>query len=88
MSSRRDSVLPGVALAVTAVLGFVALLGGAAALDHANGLSVSESLGIAPRAREVRLIGDCNGRIMAALEEDQFPAGCRWIEPIRMESSE
>lgn len=34
-------------------------------------------------AVEARLIGRCNGRLMAALEESAFPAGCDWIEPIR-----
>jgi len=34
-------------------------------------------------ATEARLIGRCDGRIMAAMQEDQFPAGCDWIEPIR-----
>lgn len=34
-------------------------------------------------AVEARLIGRCDGRIMAAMEESAFPAGCDWIEPIR-----
>jgi hypothetical protein len=34
-------------------------------------------------AVEARLIGRCNGRLMAALEESAFPAGCDWVEPIR-----
>ena len=38
-----------------------------------------------PAAIEARLIGMCDGRLMAALEESSFPAGCEWIEPIRFE---
>lgn len=38
-----------------------------------------------PAAIEARLIGECDGRILAALEESSFPAGCEWIEPIRFE---
>ena len=34
-----------------------------------------------------RLIGECDGRIMAAMEESAFPAGCAWIEPIRYQES-
>jgi hypothetical protein len=34
-------------------------------------------------AVEARLIGRCGGRLMAAMEESAFPAGCAWIEPIR-----
>lgn len=49
------------------------------------------ALGIAsiesrPHAIEARLIGECHGRLLAAMEESSFPAGCAWIEPIRMES--
>ncbi len=69
--------------------------------DSARGLTVSESLASAgfgspaervsarfeSPAREVRLIGLCDGRLMAALEESSFPAGCEWIEPIRSESA-
>lgn len=33
-----------------------------------------------------RLIGLCDGRILAAEEESAFPAGCTWIEPIRYAS--
>lgn len=37
------------------------------------------------RAQEVRLIGECGGRYFAAMEEDMFPKGCEWIEPIRVD---
>lgn len=46
----------------------------------AVGLLVSEQ-----HAHEARLIGLCSGRIYAAMEEDQFPSGCDWIEPIHFE---
>ena len=36
-----------------------------------------------PAAIEARLIGYCGGRVLAAVEESSFPAGCNWIEPIR-----
>lgn len=36
-------------------------------------------------AREIRLIGECDGKFYGAMEEDQFPAGCAWIEPIRFD---
>lgn len=35
-----------------------------------------------PRAQPVRLIGMCQGQLLAALEESQFPADCDWIEAI------
>lgn len=31
---------------------------------------------------EPRLVGKCSGRIILKEEEDEFPAGCDWIEPI------
>lgn len=34
------------------------------------------------QAEEVRLLGFCNGKLLAAKEEDQFPTGCLWIEPV------
>ena len=34
-------------------------------------------------AREIRLIGECNGKFYGAMEESDFPDGCAWIEPIR-----
>ncbi len=36
-------------------------------------------------AVQIRLIGECNGITMAAMEESAFPEGCTWIEPVRME---
>lgn len=36
-------------------------------------------------ATEIRLIGECDGKFYGAMEEDQFPAGCAWIEPIRFD---
>ena len=35
------------------------------------------------RAKEIRLIGECNGKFYGAMEESDFPDGCAWIEPIR-----
>ncbi len=58
---------------VGALLGSLALAGAAVALEPSA-------------AKPIRLVGDCGGRIMAAMEESDFPAGCAWIEPIRMES--
>lgn len=34
-------------------------------------------------AREIRLIGECNGKFYGAMEESDFPDGCAWVEPIR-----
>lgn len=34
-------------------------------------------------AREIRLIGECDGKFYGAMEESDFPDGCAWIEPIR-----
>jgi hypothetical protein len=37
----------------------------------------------------VRLVGLCDGRMMAAMEESAFPAGCDWIAPLGgMESAD
>lgn len=44
---------------------------------------VREAIGYVAPAREARLIGRCDGVLMAGMEEDSFPAGCAWIEPIR-----
>lgn len=38
-------------------------------------------------ATPARLIGECNGQLFAAMEEDQFPSGCAWIEPIHYQSA-
>ena len=49
------------------------------------GILLGYTLARAPgsRAIEVRLIGHCDGKLLAAMEEDNFPAsGCSWIEPI------
>lgn len=35
-----------------------------------------------PVAQEARLIGLCNGKLLAAMTKDQFPSGCQWIERI------
>lgn len=34
-------------------------------------------------ARPARLLGQCKGVMLAAMQEDDFPKGCDWIEPIR-----
>ncbi len=31
---------------------------------------------------EARLVGFCNGKYLIRTEEDEFPMGCRFIEPI------
>lgn len=36
-----------------------------------------------PQAFPARLIGQCHGQLLAGMEEDEFPEGCDWIEPIR-----
>lgn len=52
------------------------------ALAIAAGLALS--LALSPtKAHEIRLIGECGGKFYGAMEEDQFPTGCAWIEPIR-----
>lgn len=38
------------------------------------------------KAHEIRLIGECDGKFYGAMEEDQFPTGCAWIEPIRFDT--
>ena len=97
---QRRANLFGVAFAGAIVASFGAMFYVAAAADAAHGISVSESLrnngihGAAYVAEAfeserpavpVRLIGKCNGRILAALEESSFPAGCEWIEEIHAE---
>lgn len=36
-------------------------------------------------AHEIRLIGECNGLYYGGVEESDFPDGCEWIEPIRID---
>lgn len=36
-------------------------------------------------AHEIRLIGECNGQFYGGQEESDFPDGCAWIEPIRID---
>ena len=38
-------------------------------------------------ATQIRLIGECDGKLLAAMEESAFPAGCAWIEPVRWEAA-
>lgn len=60
--------------ALSFALGALAPVIGAMALTEVNGLP----------ATEVRLIGMCDGKLLAAKEEDNFPeTGCAWIEPVR-----
>lgn len=40
---------------------------------------------VQPKAQPIRLIGMCNGQLLGAMEEDQFPAPCEWIEGVRFE---
>lgn len=65
------------ALAIALLSGLVGLAVGLGAGAQV-GLRSAES-----RAAPVRLIGLCDGRLLGALEEGSFPAGCVWIEPIR-----
>lgn len=67
-------------------LALVAFIAGA--LSTAGAALAVEAINGRP-AVEVRLVGRCDGRLMAAMEEDNFPAtGCDWIEPIRDGDSE
>lgn len=36
-------------------------------------------------AHEIRLIGECNGLYYGGMTESDFPDGCEWIEPIRVD---
>jgi hypothetical protein len=36
-------------------------------------------------AKEVRLLAKCNDRILSAYHEDEFPEGCTWVEPIKVD---
>lgn len=68
-----------------AAFGFAGLLAGAA-LALPIGLGLGAEVGLrsaAAQAAPVRLVGLCSGRLLGALEEDAFPAGCSWIEPVR-----
>lgn len=38
-------------------------------------------------ATPIRLIGECNGQLMGAMEESAFPEGCAWTEPVRWEAA-
>lgn len=65
------------------VIGLMAAAFATGALSTAGAAIAFGKLAGYPAA-EMRLIGRCDGRIMGAMEEDQFPAsGCEWIEPIR-----
>lgn len=46
---------------------------------------INNALGDEASAQPARLIGLCDGQVLAAMEEDQFPAGCDWIEPIHFQ---
>lgn len=73
-AGRRDA-LRGLAITVPAMVAAVGALVAVAAY------SANEAPAI-----EARLIGQCNGKLMAAKEESSFPAGCAWIEPIRYQA--
>lgn len=36
-----------------------------------------------PTAHEIRLIGMCHGKLLGAMNEDDFPYGCDWIEAVK-----
>lgn len=98
LSAKRRGDIMGIAACAAMALAVAGGLYGMARIDAANGISVSQSLanhGIGraspydrferpDAARPARLIGSCGGQIMAAEEESSFPAGCAWIEPIRL----
>lgn len=56
----------------------IALALSAVSLASLAGILLADS-----SAREARLIGRCDGVLMAGMEESDFPAGCAWIDPIR-----
>lgn len=101
LAARRNK--QGLAMLGAMALCVPAMLYGAARIDAANGITVSESLasagayGGAAVARHferseapavpARLVGECGGRIYAGNSESSFPAGCVWIEAVRTESS-
>lgn len=89
---KRKADRAGLILISACLAGFAAMAYGAFAIDQARGITVSQSLaqwgiGRAPAARQVRLVGQCDGKILAAMEESDFPAGCAWIEPVKTESN-
>lgn len=53
------------------------------ALAIASALIFALGVSMPYHAREIRLIGECNGKFYGAMEESDFPDGCAWIEPIR-----
>lgn len=79
--------LAGVALSVAAALAINAAEPGTAERSPLRQFAAETraALHYESPAREVRLIGLCDGRLMAALEESSFPSDCAWIEPIRFE---
>lgn len=52
------------------------------AMGIAAALALSIVMAPTP-AKPIRLIGECNGLFYGGMEEDEFPDGCAWIEPIR-----
>jgi hypothetical protein len=69
-----------------ATLRLAAVAIGAAAV--AAGALVPAAVPAERPAIEARLIGRCDGRLMAAAEESAFPAtGCDWIRATSEESS-
>lgn len=59
-----------------------------ALLGAALGLGLALAKGEGEGARPARLLGSCSGRVLAGLEESDFPAKCEWIEPIRYDESD
>ena len=90
--AKRNADRRGLALiGATLLIGMGGLFYGAIKADAARGISVSESLASAGIGRAapteapavpVRLVGMCDGRLMGAMEESAFPAGCEWIAPL------
>lgn len=100
MNNRRKAeARAGWAMLAGVALASAGILAACYQADKAAGISVSESLAshgigraaISPamggeRARPARLIGRCNGVLLAGMEESDFPMDCQWIERIRADN--
>lgn len=74
MGRSYDMVIAALALSSVVLLGSM--------------VRTSAEAGEAPTAQPIRLIGMCNGQLLGAMEEDQFPAPCEWIEGVNMQPQE
>lgn len=50
--------------------------------------SLAEAQPAQADAEPIRLIGLCHSQLLGGIEEDSFPAGCDWIEPVRFGNKE